>query len=343
MNINVKSLFKAALFLFIGVSLIVWVISGLKPEEIDYIVLSIKGANYFWIGASIVVGMVAHWLRALRWNLLIETTGHKPKVLNSFLSLMIGYLANLAVPRLGEITRCGFLSRYEKTPVSVLIGTVITERIVDMLSLLLICIITLVSEYERLKSFVDNWIFRPLLQKFETTPKILLVVIPLIIIAAIFLVRLIVKKKSSGNSSSFITLIKGFEQGIKSIFLMKHPLRFILYSIAIWVGYYLMNYLCFLAIADTVQLTRSIGPALSVLVFGSFAMILVQGGIGAYPLFIMMTLELYDISKAPGLAFGWLTWSAQFLLMLIIGFISLSFISIYNDRQQNKPMGSGVQ
>lgn len=339
MEINWKGLIRAVLFLGLGIFLVAYALQGLGEAEKAQMKEAFAGAKYFWLIVSIVFGVISHWLRALRWNLLIEPLRQdKTDTVNTLGAVMIGYLANLAVPRLGEVTRCGVLSKYEKVPFTTLIGTVITERIADMLLVVLFTLVNVWIEYKEMFGFFSHKVLNPLNKKLAGTHPLVFVAV---FAAGVFMLLLLnrwwKKKRETGAENGKISgFIKGLEEGIRSFRKMKQPGLFVWYSVLIWIAYLLSSWVCFFAFAETTHL--SLGAGLSVLTFGSFAMIAVQGGIGAYPLMVMLILQEYDIDKATGLAYGWINWSGQFLLILAGGFFSLLFLPVYESRRKKPEM-----
>ncbi|MEY4111247.1 MAG: hypothetical protein RLZZ46_1603 [Bacteroidota bacterium] len=340
MKINWKGIFRAVLFLGLGVFLVAYAINGLGESEMRQMKDAFGNAEYSWLYASILLGILGHWLRALRWNILIEPLRkEKTDVVYTLGAVMTGYLANLAVPRLGEVTRCGVLSRYEKISFTTLIGTVITERLTDMLLVVLFTIVNVWFEYSEVYGFFKSKVLLPLTNKFSTINPVHIILFVLAGVLLFFLLKkwLAKKNENSAGDNKVKNFIKGLEEGVRSFRKMKRPGLFIFYSILIWVSYWLSSWICFFAFGETCHL--GLGAGLSVLTFGSFAMIAVQGGIGAYPLMVMLILQEYNIDKATGLAYGWINWSGQFLLILAGGFFSLLFLPAYESRRKKSKMG----
>jgi glycosyltransferase 2 family protein len=311
---------KTVFFLALGIGLVYYSLGQLSDQQKKDILLSFVEADYFWIGVTFIAGILSHLMRSLRWSLLIRSLGFAPREKITLASLMVGYLANLAVPRLGEVTRCAVLSKKEKIPVEGLLGSVLAERLFDTLMLGLICFLTYVSERKYLNELFEEKILSPLtigLQKPAT-----LLVFGLVVVL-VFIIIIIRKKKhqETEKKNKIIALFLTFADGLQSIFRLKQKGYFLLYTLLMWFLYASTNYFAFLAFGH--RMPADWGMAFSVLVFGSFAMILVQGGIGAFPLFVMLALETYNIDKATGLAYGWIVWTGQFLIILVMGLISL--------------------
>lgn len=323
MKKKVVSTIKYSLLLAIGVGLLWLAFRGVNLSET---IEEIKHANVFWLSMSILASLIAFFSRAIRWNLLIEPLGFQPKIMNTSAALMIGYLANLAVPRLGEVTRCGTLNQTEKVPFDKLLGTVIFERIIDVLCLLVCIILVAVSEYDRLGNFMNENIFEPLKSKahlFINSPILIASVVLIFFLLVLFLLK---NKTGKGIVPKVINIMKGIADGMTSVRKMKKPIQFIFHTILIWVMYFFMTYLCFFSLPATSQLDWHAG--LFVLVVGGMGMSApVQGGIGAYHLLVSHGLILYGLSLGHGLAFATLMHTSQTLVVIVFG--ALSFLYLF--------------
>jgi len=320
-----KTIIKFVCFLAIGLGLIWLVTHNLTEKEREDIVMAFKRANYWLIIPVILVGVASHWYRAVRWKLLMVPLGYKPTTLNTFFAVMVGYLVNLAIPRLGEVTRCGIVARYEKVPADKLVGTMIAERAVDLLLLILIMLVTVLVQIDLVGAFFTEHVWLPLEQKVGNKSWVILV-IALVIIGLILLVIRLLSRSKAGIAIK--NMARGVWTGFLSIGKMEKKGWFIFYSILIWVLYFGMMYLGFMCMDETRYL--GVKAALAVLAFGSVGMIATQGGIGAYQLLVQKTLLLYGVAATTGYAFGWIVWIAQTLLVVILGFGSLIALSIYN-------------
>jgi uncharacterized membrane protein YbhN (UPF0104 family) len=326
-----KTIIKFICFLAIGLGLIWLVTHNLTQKERQDIVEAFKRANYWLIIPVMVVGVASHWYRAVRWKLLMAPLGYKPTTLNTFFAVMVGYLVNLAIPRLGEVTRCGIVARYEKVPADKLVGTMIAERAVDLLLLILIMIGTVLVQIDLVSAFFNEQILIPAQQKIDkldSTKAWLLVAGVVVLIGLIFLgIRLLARSKAG---IAIKNMARGVWAGFLSIGQMEKKGWFIFYSILIWGLYFAMMYLGFMCMDET----RNLGlkAALSVLAFGSVGMIVTQGGIGAYQLIVQNTLILYGVTATTGYAFGWIVWTAQTLLVMVLGFGSVIALPVYNKK-----------
>jgi glycosyltransferase 2 family protein len=333
----VLSILKYGLFIGLGVSLVWIAIVQLSPEERENSLKAIRNANYFWVVISMLAGVIAHWSRAVRWKMLMEPLGHKPTVTNVFFAVCSGYLANYAIPRLGEVARCTLLTKYEKIPLTESFGTVIAERIVDMITMLLVFFFTLAIQFEDIYGQVDKWIFTPAMSIASKlmANKVMLVIAIAICVAvagAFFLFR----KKIKGLLSEKVqNLLKGFLEGFRSIRKVRNPWSFVFHSLLIWTMYYAMVHFVFYSFGETSHLGLKAG--LAVLMFGSIGVMLTPGGLGIYPIMVgSVLLTMFAIPKELGQAFGWVAWSSQFILILILGAISLSMFPVLNKDRQVK-------
>jgi uncharacterized protein (TIRG00374 family) len=320
---------KFICFLAIGLGLVWLVTHNLTEEQKGNIIASLHRANYWLLIPVIIVGIASHWYRAVRWKLIMEPLGYHPGTLNTFFAVMVGYLANLAVPRLGEVTRCGIVARYEKIPVDKLVGTMIAERAVDTLLLLILMIITVVIQMDMIGTFFLTEIWQPVAEKFANAGNSRIWLIAGLIIALVLIGLLVYRLISRSKIGIKLrALAQGVWEGIRSIGQMEKKGLFVFYSILIWAMYFAMMYLGFYCMEETRYL--GIKAALAVLIIGSVGMIVTPGGTGAYQLFVQKTLMVYGVLDTTAYAFGWIVWSAQTVLVLIVGLASLVALPLMN-------------
>jgi len=320
---KILSVLKYLFFLAIG-GVLFWL--AIRGENIDSILIEIKKADYRWIALAIITMLVSHIIRALRWNQLLEPLNIKVKTHTTFYAVMIGYFVNIAVPRLGEITRCGVLARHHKVPVNSVIGTVIAERAFDVITMLVILIITILSQLSFLEKFIYKNIFEPLSSKFPNSSAALLIItgsfigICLLIIIVYRLCLPMLRKLKLFHK--IIDLIKGFWEGVKTIKNVKNKKLFIFYSILLWGFYTLTIYISFFAVSATSE--RNFIDALTVMALGSIGTLApTPGGIGAYQYFVKITLSgLYKISEIPAFSFANIVYFTQWFMIIIVGSIS---------------------
>jgi uncharacterized protein (TIRG00374 family) len=320
MKISLKSILIYGLLFCLGL-LLVWL--AFQGQDFSEIWKSLKNVRFSFIAYSLVFTLISHFLRSLRWNQLINPLGFKPSVWNAFQALMIGYLANLALPRVGEITRCGILSRTSGAPIESLFGTVITERIWDLISLLLITFFALVFQYDILSSFFIHTIVQPLLSK--SPPLIYWVFTFSLVLGIIFLSIRYWRQNKTKLPPVFERVFKiwaGIVNGLGSFLEMKNKILFLVYTLGIWMGYAISTWLLFFAVDSTSGL--GFNSALFILSAGSFGMVApVQGGIGAYHWMVSHALLLYNIPMAKGLVYALVNHSSGVLLIILVGTFNL--------------------
>lgn len=339
----IKKIAQLLIFLGLGI-LFIWLsVKDLTPDDIQTIKKSISQVNnpvsWTFLLLSLLAGASAHYFRSLRSILLIEPLHYKVRKSMSFYAVMVGYLANLAFPRLGEVLRCTFLQRYEKVPFQKALGTIVTERAIDLILWIILFFTAILLNTSMLSHLIINkeegislgmWI--------ENTGKSLLTNYYLYLIIAVIVILGIViyiTRHKWGKISFFVKvkhIFVGIWQGLISIKDVKHPFLFVFYTIMIWVAYFFGTYLCFFAF----DFLSGLGPmaGFAVLVFGSIGFMIAQGGLGAYPLIVAGTLVLYGIDYNEALAAGWVGWSVQTVMILIFGFGSLILASISSRKEK---------
>jgi len=327
---NTKSFLQFVVLLSIGV-LLVWLsLKQVAPQK-DNIINAFKNANYFWIFISMLISIFSHFLRAYRWNYLLKPVGQKINIINATCDVFIGYLVNYGIPRMGELTRCTLAAKYDKVPFELALGTVITERIIDFLLFLVIFVITLLVQFNQLIGLANEYVFDKVRAKFsgmgaDPVKIILLISVLFICIAAFIFLR---KKLSSLLKGKFGGIIKGMAEGIGSIRKMESPGRFVLLSLMIWVCYFYSLYFCFFALNGTSHL--GFKECLTLLLLGTFGVIFSPGGLGAYPLILYgILVNTYHVDEVSSFALPWLSWTSQFVLIVVLGVLSLVFLPIYN-------------
>lgn len=280
----------------------IWLgLRGLDPAEKTEMIDAIKRANYSWLALSGLFALVSHFSRALRWKMLLAPMGYRPSTTNAFLAIMVNYVANLGIPRSGEIARCWVLNKYENIPIRKSIGTVAAERAVDLIFLLILLVFVFILQLARLKHAVAE-MMTDLVAKGQL---LLLVIVPLLL-AGFFLYMIRKRILQFGFVKKISDVTKGILEGLKAVKNVERPHVFIAHSIFIWFMYLMMLYVCFFCLPETSDL--GINAAFTILAFGSIAMIVTPGGIGAYPIAVNRSLLLYGIAEKYGKAIGWIAW-----------------------------------
>lgn len=333
MKKKVFTVLKVIVFLGIGVFFIWFFVKDLSSEEKKGIFRSFREANYLWLFLSLLVALLSHLFRTLRWQMLLNTIGYRPRFKNTFLSLMIGYFANLALPRLGEVSRCGILNNYEKIPFEKSFGTVVGERAFDLLSFVVLFFLNLLFQYRVISGYVDANITGPLNQKFSNLGDgfLIWIMAACCLLIVLFFIFFHKRLKKIRIYQKILNVMKGFWEGLKSLARVRKPGLFLLYTILIWGCYYLMSYLCFFSLAETSH--ASPAAAMSVLVLGTIGIMVVQGGIGIYPVIVAETLTVYGIASVTGFALGWLIWGTQTFIIILAGIFSLILLPLLNTQK----------
>ena len=338
MNPKIKNVIRFTVFLGIGIFFIWIFLRNLTAEQKQEILNSMGNANYWWIALAIPLGIMSHYIRAIRWKMLIETMEYKPRNSNMFFAVMTGYFANLALPRLGEVSRCSILTKYENVPFQNSFGTVITERAFDMLIFIILFFLNLAMQAERLSGYINDKIYIPLQAKLninlDFSGAFILLLLVFVVITGLIYVFFRKKIRSSNIYHKIYNIVKGFVDGMKSIVKVKNLWLFAAYTFSIWMLYLLMAYIVFFSIPESSHLGLDAG--LAALVFGSIGIMVVQGGIGIYPAIIAETLVLYGVASVQGYALGWLIWTSQNLTIVIVGIISLILLPVLNNHKDVK-------
>jgi uncharacterized protein (TIRG00374 family) len=320
------SFIKVVLPLGLGIFLIWYFYGTLTPTDKQEILNAFGRANYFWIYISLIFAILSHISRAWRWKYTLRPLGYEPNIVNSFFAVMIAYLVNMAVPRLGELSRVGVMSQYEKMPFEKVLGTVLAERLADLIILLAFATLVLFIQMEIIGGLVQE-IIAAISAKFSSTTVLM---IGLVLIGGMSSLLYLFFNKQIQHPFLMRTrsFIFGLLEGLKSIWTMRDKWAFIAHTIFIWFMYLMMFYICFLALPETKEVP--VGGILTAFVLGGFTVVLTNGGIGAYPLAIQAVLLLYDVDRNTGGAFGWIVWTAQTAMIVLLGALSFAFIAPFN-------------
>jgi hypothetical protein len=312
-TLSIKKILKTVLPLVFG-GFLVWY--SISKISIDILLGYFKDANYNWIFLGLFFGILSHFSRAYRWKFMLDPLGFKPKFTNSILAVLVGYLVNLALPRAGEVSRALVLTNYENIPFEKGFGTIVAERIADLIMMLCIIIITLFVQFDFIYELLSN--------NFDPT-KIGVVLVILILVFYIF--TYFVKKATSGFFLRIKTFVFGLVEGVTSIFKMKKKWAFIFHTLFIWAMYVLMFWATIPAIEG---LEVPFGGVLIGFIAGGFSIAATNGGIGLYPIAVTAALALFDIPTEPASAFGWIMWTAQTAMVIVFGGLSFLLLPICN-------------
>lgn len=336
MRKKLLNIFKYLIFLGIGILVFWWVY---KDESMAQYKTTVRNLNYFWIVVSLFFSILSVISRAIRWNMLITPMGYKPRLYNSFLSVLIMYLINLLIPRAGEVFRCTILSRYDKIPFAKLAGTVVIERMADLVMLMILAIVIIASQLGVFFTFFNSHpdVKANIANLFSLRNMITAVLVISVLLVAFFVLRKYFRKKTYRQKSRLsrrIQLLKrNFMTGIKSILQMEKKWLFIGHTLFIFTAWLLMLYVVFLAYEPTSHLSLEIG--MITFLMGGLAMLApVQGGIGPWHFMVYETLFIYGIDKADGKIFALIAHATTNLIYLVFGLLALLIIPLVNSRRQ---------
>ncbi|WP_153797321.1 lysylphosphatidylglycerol synthase transmembrane domain-containing protein [Foetidibacter luteolus] len=308
----------------IGGFLLWWSLKGLSAQDRADIQAALQRARFWLIIPVFAILLLSHYIRALRWKQILVPMGYNPPILHLLYSILIGYIGNQLIPRAGEILRCSVIARKDKVPMEKLVGTIIAERVTDLLSLAALCVFIFFAEYNKIQEYIDE-----IAQK-SGNKWFAAVVVLLAVIILFFLVKTFRKTKWGAAISK---ILSGMWEGLVSIKKVKNKLLFFVYTILIWCCYIMSTWIGCFALSETSSL--SITTATTLLIFGTFGIIIAPGGLGAYPWAIQKTLIFYNVNEIIGLALGWILWVAQFIFTIIFG--TLAYIALtLSKKNQNE-------
>lgn len=305
---------KIFLPLLIGVVFIYLSLKDTTLQDRATIYAAIKNADYSFVLLSLALGLFSHLSRAYRWNFMLNPMGYKPRLINNVLAIFITYIANLGVPRSGEFFRATVMKTYENIPFEKSFGTVIAERLVDMLMLFLVIGIALLLQFDFIVNFLKEQSFNPSLA----------FVCVLVFAVVLWISIKMLKKSKSIFAQKIIHLINGLTEGILTLVKMPKKWAYLFHTFLIWGLYVLMFYIIKFSIPETVDLPFE--ALLIGFLVGAISISATNGGIGIYPFSVSLVLISYGISKESSLAFGWIMWAAQTVMVILFG--SLSFLAL---------------
>ncbi|WP_455169237.1 lysylphosphatidylglycerol synthase transmembrane domain-containing protein [Aegicerativicinus sediminis] len=288
-----------------------------KKLPVDEMVPYFKSANYLWIGVGTFLGLLSHLSRAYRWQYLLEPLGYKIKLPNSIMAVFIAYLANYGIPRSGEILRATVATNYENIPFEKGFGTIIAERVADVVVMFAIIGITLLLQFQ--------FIYNLLINAIGGGKLIVVGVVGLVLVMILYF---ILRKSRSSFIIKVRTFVKGLVEGITSILKLKRKWQFIFHTLFIWGMYLSMFYVTTFAIPELEWLP--IGAILVAFISASFTIAATNGGIFVYPLAVMAAFSLFNLPEDPSYAFGWVMWTSQTILIIILGSLSFLLLPLYN-------------
>ena len=313
MSLKTKKSLKIIIPLLFGGGLIWYLFTIIPPKTLlEYF----KNANYWWISLGLLFGILSHLSRAYRWKFMLEPMGYTPRFINSALAVLIGYFVNLAIPRAGEVSRASVMANYENIPFEKGFGTIVAERIADLIMMFLIIGVTLLIQFDFILQLV----------KEKLDPIKIIIVLVACIIGGFFFYKY-VRKSTKGVGLKIKNFIKSLVEGVTSIFRMKNKWPFIFHTVFIWAMYVLMFWATIPAI-DGLQVP--FGGILVGFIAGGFSIAATNGGIGLYPLAVAGAFTLFGVPEEPSTAFGSVMWAAQTAMVILFGGLSFLLLPICN-------------
>ena len=315
MNLKNKLSFKTFLPISIGLFCIYYSFKDINFLNFQELFIDI---NFIWILFGLVLGALSHVSRSYRWKFLVNPLGYKLGLKNSILSVFAAYLINYTIPRAGEVARASIISNYEKIPFEKLIGTIIAERIVDMICISVLILMSLIYEFERISEKIINLIS-------AVNYRSLLIFLGTILLIVLLISRILKRFEFHKKFSNFLV---GLKSGLTVIIRMEQKFAFIAHSIFIWLMYILMFYVTSFAFSD-LHGTNFFHLLIS-FTLAALSIMFSNGGIGIYPLAVEESLFWYGINPLNGLAFGWVIWLYQTIMVIIFGGLSLFILPFIN-------------
>ena len=313
--------FKILLPLLIGILFIYLSVKDTTASDRETIYQAVKNADYRFVFLSLCMGLLSHFSRAYRWNFMLHPMGYRPKLINNILAIFITYIANLGIPRSGEFFRATVMKTYENIPFEKSFGTIIAERMVDLIMLFLVIGITLSLQFEFIISFLEKQYFNP------TT----LIISLLLLGFSLWIIIKQLKKSSSVLAKKILGLIEGLTEGILTLVKMPKKWAYLFHTFLIWGLYIFMFYVVKLALPETIDLPFE--ALLIGFIVGAITISATNGGIGIYPFSVSMVLISYGVSKESSLAFGWIMWTAQTVMVIVFGSLSFFILPLINRKK----------
>lgn len=310
---KIKKLLKTILPLILGGFLVWYSLTIVSPEQLKQYFTE---ANYSWIFLGLFFGILSHLSRAYRWQFLLEPLGYKPRFVNATLAVLVAYLMNIFLPRAGEVTRAAVMANYEKIPFEKGFGTIVAERIADLIMMLLIVGITLFIQFD--------FIWELLTRDFNPLKTFTSIAVVVLLFTAFVLY---IKKGKSNFATKVKAFFVGLKEGVGSIFKMKHKWAFIFHTVFIWTMYVAMFWATIPAVNG---LEVPIGGVLIGFIAGGFSIAATNGGVGLYPIAVASALALFGIDKVTGNAFGWIMWTAQTAMIIVFGGLAFLLLPLVN-------------
>lgn len=302
-----------------------------------------REVRYGWVAVALLLGLMSHVVRAARWRLLIEPIHRRLPLGNVLAAVFVGYITNLAFPRLGEVAKCGSINKTDGTRFDSLLGTVVVERAFDLLATIFLTLLVLALQFERVGQFFVERIFAPICDKLTSISLLAYIVAIAIALLLVLLVVVVMRRQLLGEriGNKLNSLRQGLVDGLKSLFNTPKWGMFLIYTLLLWLAYWSMTW----AVLRSTPITNGLGAsdALFLLVVGSYGMVVpVQGGFGAFHVITAISLGIYGISYDDGLIFAIISHESQTLLLIVGGLVALAYIylkiSNKNKNERTRPV-----
>ncbi|WP_136667621.1 lysylphosphatidylglycerol synthase transmembrane domain-containing protein [Flavobacterium sp. H122] len=315
MNSKIRSYASVIIPLLLGAGFTYYTYNSFSEEQVAQMKQYFATANYNYVAISLLIAVCGCIFRAYRWKYALQEIGVQPDFKLNFLAVCIGYFVNLTIPRSGEFSRALLLKKYQDVPFDKAFGTIIAERIVDLIFLLLFVFTALTLEFKTLKNFLITYI---------PVSKLIIFMIVGAVLFGIFVLLY------SFSNWKYILLFKskiaGLKEGIFSILHMPDKWKYIFFTFLIWTSYVMMFYITVFSLQATSHI--SLGTIMVAFVIGGLTMSFTNGGFGFFPVLIAKILFLYQIPLEAGNAFGWIIWTSQLLITILLGIFSFSVLPI---------------
>ena len=327
---------KVFVFLLLGLVILWWITKG---QDVDKLFKEFRNANYLWVFVAAILAILSHYVRALRWKVLIRSLGFNPTTSETFRAVMSGYLANMLIPRMGEVSKCAVLSKSSKVPFNSLAGTMIAERFFDLVSLGVLFFFTLVFQFNFLKDFLYEFFIGKSVEDEFRVKAILIVVVILLVLAGIIIAWFLYLKIKRSQPETFLYKVKvqleGLLKGVKTLWRTDAKLLFLAHTFLIWFLYFLVVFVVFLAIDATSHL--SVAAGITLLAIGSIGFLApVPGGIGTYHFVTIATLtQLYLIEQEPATSYAYISHGMQMLSIIFISAVLWLIAAVKTKKQNN--------
>ena len=319
MNKKISRILSILLPLVLGVFLVIYVYRQFTPEQLKDVTNSFKTADYLYVYISLFFGLTGFWARAYRWKYTLNHIGYTAPFSVKFGAVSITYLMNMLIPRSGEVSRALVLKRYADVPFDKGLGTIISERIIDLILLIIVLGATILLQFDMVKEYLEDIPFKKLI--FYG-----------IIAALLFLGSVLFFMYSKQEWVKKLKIkVSGLVEGALSVFKMPNKWPFILLSVYIWFSYVLMFYITIYALPETASL--SFGSVATAFVVGSLAITFTNGGTGWFPVVVAKTLTVYSVPFTAGTAFGWIVWTSQVALIILLGGLSFLLLPLLHKRK----------